>query len=57
MRDTWLMSESLTLSQSNLHILTNWLLGHEDDIATGREDFGMLFCAFRELLGREPETR
>lgn len=51
------MSESLTLSQSNLHILTNWLLGHEDDIATGREDFGMLFCAFRELLGREPETR
>lgn len=37
-----------------LTILQQWLLGREADIATGREDLGLLWKVFIEMHGREP---
>lgn len=36
--------------------LEDYLLAHEDDIATSQEDFGMLEPIFRELFGRKTRS-
>ena len=38
-----------------IEVLKLFLLGHEDDIASGEEDFGVLQGVFVELIEREPE--
>lgn len=47
---------SIDLSVETAEILIEYLQAHEQDIATGMNDFGDLIPVFFEFIGRQPET-